>query len=178
VPLHVIAVDLYGGREVRISKGPAMEAIAASAAIPGIFEPVPWGSMDLIDGGVANNTPVSHAVELGAEDVYVLPAGHPCDLDEPPHGALGMVLHAMTLLVHGRLESDVEALAGRARLRVLPPPCPLAVQPTDFSQADDLIERSLAEARAFLDSGARAVPGERPGARPRLLAVGPTRVAA
>jgi NTE family protein len=80
IPLHVIAVDLYTAREVRLSSGPAVDAITASAAIPGVFEPVEWGDMDLIDGGVANNTPVSHAVELGADNVYVLPAGVPARL--------------------------------------------------------------------------------------------------
>jgi NTE family protein len=177
IPLHVIAVDLYGGREVRLSEGPAIDAVAASAAIPGVFEPVPWGGMDLIDGGVANNTPVSHAVELGADEIYILPAGHPCDLDEPPRGALAMVLHAMTLLVHRRLEADIEALAGRARLHLMPPPCPLAVQPIDFSQSATLIERSLADARAFLDSGDTVVAAAAPGARPRLSGERPLRVA-
>jgi NTE family protein len=177
VPLHVIAVDLYSGREVRLSDGPALDAVAASAAIPGVFEPVPWGSMDLVDGGVANNTPVSQAVELGADDVYILPAGHPCDLDEPPQGALGMVLHAMTLMIHRRLEFDIEALAGRARLHLLPPPCPLAVQPIDFGHADELIERSLHDARAYLDSGDTVVPAARPGVRPRLSGARPAPLA-
>jgi NTE family protein len=31
--------------------------------------------MELIDGGVANNTPISHALALGADEIYVLPAG-------------------------------------------------------------------------------------------------------
>jgi len=176
IPLHVIAVDLYGGREVRLSEGPAIDAVAASAAIPGVFEPVPWGGKDLIDGGVANNTPVSHAVELGADDVYILPAGHPCDLEEPPRGALGMVLHAMTLLLHRRLEADIGALAGAARLHLLPPPCPLAVQPVDFSHATTLIERALEDARAFLETEDTAVPSQRPAARPRLTAERPTRI--
>jgi predicted acylesterase/phospholipase RssA len=36
IPLHLIAFDLLEGRELRLSDGPAVEAIAASAAIPGI----------------------------------------------------------------------------------------------------------------------------------------------
>jgi NTE family protein len=42
----------------------------------------------LIDGGVANNTPISHAAELGARRIYVVPTGHACALQEPPGGAL------------------------------------------------------------------------------------------
>ena len=45
----------------------------ASVAIPGVIAPMRWQDRTLMDGGVANNTPISHAVELGAERIYVLP---------------------------------------------------------------------------------------------------------
>jgi NTE family protein len=61
-----------------------------------------------------------------------------------------MTLHAMTLLLQRRLEADIEALKDEVRLHVLPPPCPLAVQPVDFGRAEALIERSLSDARIFL----------------------------
>src|SRR5439155_22301517 len=37
IPLHLVAFDLIEGRELLLSEGPAVEAIAASASIPGIF---------------------------------------------------------------------------------------------------------------------------------------------
>lgn len=151
VPLHVIATDLRTGEERRLSSGPAVEAVIASAAIPGVFPPVSWEGTELIDGGVANNTPISHALELGADEVYVLPTGYTCALDEPPRGALAMLLHAMSLLIQQRLIIEIELLKDEARLIVLPPPCPLAVQPIDFSRAGTLIERALTDSRAFLD---------------------------
>ena len=77
IPLHLVAFDLIEGRELLLSEGPAVEAIAASAAIPGVFPPVAIGEQRLIDGGVVNNTPISHAVELGAERVYILPTQEP-----------------------------------------------------------------------------------------------------
>src|SRR3954462_7472118 len=72
-PLHVVAYDVIAGREVLLSDGPAVDAVTASASIPGVFPPVVVGDQLLIDGGVVNNTPISHAVALGAERVYVLP---------------------------------------------------------------------------------------------------------
>jgi len=57
--------------------------------------PVRWEGRTLMDGGVANNTPISHAVELGAEHIYVLPTGHACALQGPPRGALAVALHAI-----------------------------------------------------------------------------------
>ena len=85
--------------------------------------------------------------------MYVLPTGHVCALEEPPASALGMALHSLTLLSQSRLIADIENHRDHARLVVMPPPCPLAIQPTDFTHAEELIERSLDDARAFLDRG-------------------------
>jgi len=159
VPLHVIATDVLTGSEVRLSRGPMLDAILASAAIPGVLPSVDWEGRVLI-GGVANNTPISHAVDLGAHRIYVLPTGQACELDAPPRGALGMVLHATNLLIHRRLVDDVARYRDAAELIVLPPPCPLRVQPMDFSQAESLIEQALEESRRFLD---------RPGVRKARL---------
>lgn len=161
VPLHVIATDVLTGAERRLSHGPVEDAVMASAAIPGVFAPVEWEGRPLMDGGVANNTPISHALELGAEEVYVLPTGFACALVEPPRGALAMLLHAMSLLVQQRLLIEVELLKHEARLVVLPPPCPQRVQPIDFSRAGELIEEALAGSRGFLEAleeGGAAIP--------------------
>jgi NTE family protein len=153
IPLHVVAVDVVTGQELRLSHGPVLEAVLASAAIPGVLQPVSWDGRALMDGGVANNTPISHAVELGAERIYVLPTGHACSLDEPPRGALAMALHAISLLTHRRLIDDIERHRADAQLIVMPPPCPLNIQPIDFAHADELIDVALLDARESLDSG-------------------------
>jgi predicted acylesterase/phospholipase RssA len=67
VPLHVIATDVLRGEEVRLSEGPMVDAVMASAAIPGVLPAVDWAGRELIDGGVANNAPLTHALELGAD---------------------------------------------------------------------------------------------------------------
>jgi len=170
VPLHVVAVDVLTGEELLLSSGSLSDAIAASSAIPGVLPPVAWGERMLMDGGVANNTPISQAVALGARRVYVLPTGHACALSEPPRGALDMALHAISLLTQRRLIEDIERHRGDAELVVLPPPCPLSVTPLDFSRADELIARGLADAREFLDGGGEQQPPirMRMHAHPRL----------
>lgn len=161
IPFSVIATDLLSGRELRLAEGDAIEAVLASAAIPGIFSPVEWDGRKLIDGGVSNNTPIADAIELGAERIYVLPTGNACDLPNAPRGALGMLVHAMSLLIMRRLLVEIELLRDRAELIVLPPPCPLSVTPIDFSHADQLIRRSYDDGRnylAALEAGAAQVP--------------------
>ena len=86
IPLHVVAVDVLTGEELRLSHGPLLDAVLGSAAIPGVLAPIEWDNRTLMDGGVANNTPISHAVALGAQRIYVLPAGHACAVDESPEG--------------------------------------------------------------------------------------------
>jgi NTE family protein len=166
IPLHVVATDLFSGLEVRLSRGPALDAVLASAAIPGVLPAVEWEDTELIDGGVANNTPIRHALKLGAQRVYVLPTGQPCALEAPPRGALAMLVHATSLLLQGQLAADVAAFSRKAELIVLPPPCPLDVQPMDFGHADELIERALAESHEFLErheTGPVVAPGLRAG---------------
>jgi NTE family protein len=164
IEFHVVAVDVITGEELLLSRGRAIDAVLASAAIPAVLPPVAWEDRMLMDGGVANNTPISHAVQLGAREIYVLPSGHACALEQPPTSALGMALHALTLLTQSRLIADIESHRDRAKLIVLPPPCPLGIQPIDFSHSQELIERSLADARAFLDHGG----AERPPIRMRM----------
>jgi NTE family protein len=156
-PLHVIASDLLTGREVRLSDGPLIDAVMASAAIPGVLPPVERDGRLLIDGGVLNNTPITHAVELGADEIYVLPTGGPCELTDAPRGALGILIQATSLMVAHRFADEAAALAGRPGLTILPPPCPIDVQPMDFGHAEELMTRAEAEADAFLDEPATSV---------------------
>jgi NTE family protein len=142
---------------VLLSHGPLVDAVLASAAIPGVLPPIEWEGRLLIDGGVVDNTPISHAVGLGARQVYVLPTGGPCVLTAPPRGALAMLMHASGLMVSQRFTAEVASVQGGVDLVVLPPPCPLDVQPMDFGHAETLMSRAEADAGAFLDGRARTV---------------------
>jgi len=151
VPLHVVATDLLRGGAVRLSTGSVVEAVLASCAIPAAFPPVRIGEQYLIDGAVASNTPIGAAVELGADRLIVLPTGFACSLTDPPHGAIASALHAITLMIAHQLAADLERYAGRAEIVTVPPLCPLAVSPYDFSRAEELIEAAGAQTRRWLD---------------------------
>jgi NTE family protein len=131
-----------------------------------VLPPVEWDGRLLIDGGVANNTPITHAVELGADEIYVLPTGM-CALAQPPRGALGMVVQATSLMVSRRFTDETLLYGERASVTILPPPCPHGVQPMDFSHADELMTRAHADARDFLARRGRAVPSGATAVLPR-----------
>jgi NTE family protein len=151
IPLHLVAFDLIEGREARLSEGPAVEAIVAAASIPGVFPPVEMADRYLIDGGVVNNTPISHAVELGAERIFVLPTR---DLGSiaarPPETAHDTAIYGLGLLIDGRLQSDIARYSGDVELVVLPTANSAGVQPTSFEHSDRLIRHALIAARAAL----------------------------
>lgn len=58
MPFAVVAVDLVTGREVVLSEGSVAHAVRATVSVPGVFEPVSYREMRLIDGGILNNVPV------------------------------------------------------------------------------------------------------------------------
>lgn len=162
IPLHVVATDLIGGGSVRLSSGPALEAVLASCAIPAAFPPVRIGERYLIDGAVASDTPISVAAELGAKRVVVLPTGFACALEAPPRDAIGCALHAITLLIAHQLVTEIERCREHVEIITVPPLCPLSVSPYDFSRAGELIERAADQTSRWLEKGGLArerIPG-------------------
>jgi NTE family protein len=150
IPVHVVTTDALAGTEVLLSRGPAVDAVLASAAIPGVFDPVDVDGRLLCDGGVANNAAVSQAIVLGADRIVVLPAGTACALDRPPRSPLAAALHAVTLLIDGRLAVEILHYADRVDLAVVPHLCPLSVHAADFGHAAELIDRARESTSAWL----------------------------
>ena len=57
-PFGAVAVDIHTGHIVYLRHGPAVKAVMASSAVPGIFPPIEWDGRLLVDGGVMDNVPV------------------------------------------------------------------------------------------------------------------------
>jgi predicted acylesterase/phospholipase RssA len=95
---RAVATDLATGAEVVLATGDLPRAVRASMAVPGVFSPVRWHERVLVDGGVANNLPVSVARSLGAERVIAIdvlrPAAH---IEE--RGAIDIGVRALRLLI-------------------------------------------------------------------------------
>jgi NTE family protein len=162
LPLHIMATNQQG-QPVRLSTGPAVEAILASAAIPGVFPPVEIAGEALMDGAIAANTPLRLAVELGASRIVILPTGYACALHEPPRRAVAKALHAVTLLINWQLMHELETISPNIEVHLVPTLCPLAVSPFDFSAAPQLIERAAESAKKWIEEGGltrRARPQE------------------
>jgi NTE family protein len=153
IPCHVIASDLRDGAGVVLASGPVLEALRASTALPAVFPPVALDGRILIDGSVTNNLPLSTAIRLGATRVLVLPSGSPCALKRLPHHPVEIALHALSLLISNQLVQELQHQSGSSRLLVVPPLCPQATSPYDFSHSGVLIDRAYQSTREWLRNG-------------------------
>ena len=73
LPLKVVACDIKNRREFIIDKGSLVDAVMASIAIPGVFEPVKWaGGIQLVDGGIVNPLPVSVLSRAGIRRIVAV----------------------------------------------------------------------------------------------------------
>ncbi len=151
IECHVIAADAVTGDRVLLSRGNAVSALLASAAIPGVFEPVELDGRLLFDGGIAANTPIRAAVEGGARTIVVLPTG--CQSSELPAGPVAISLHALQILIGRQLYHDIEALRHLVDLRIVPPLCPSPMSVYDFSRSDDAIRSAHVHTRRWIQSG-------------------------
>jgi NTE family protein len=159
LPCHIIATDMLEGIEIRLSSGPAIQALLASAAIPGVFPAVRMDGRHVVDGGVANHTPISAAVELGATRLVVLPTGYSCTLDAPPRRAIAAALHALNILIARQLTDAIRRFRSMVEIVVVPPLCPLGVSPYDFNSVGALIDRAQQTTEDWLRSGVEQVDG-------------------
>jgi NTE family protein len=67
-----VATQIQTGHEIWLSHGNLVDALRASYALPGVFEPVQIDGRWLIDGALVNPVPVSVCRALGAETVIAV----------------------------------------------------------------------------------------------------------
>ena len=75
-PFTAVAVDMKCGEEQDISQGSVAPAVAGSCAVPGVFVPVVYEGMHLVDGGLKNNVPADVVRQMGADVVLAVDVNH------------------------------------------------------------------------------------------------------
>jgi NTE family protein len=71
-PFTAVATEIGSGHEVWLSRGPLVDAIRASYALPGIFRPVRISERWLFDGALVNPIPVTVCRAMGARYVIAV----------------------------------------------------------------------------------------------------------
>lgn len=90
LPLGILATDLGSGQGVLFRRGDAAQAVRASSAVPGVFNPVAIAGREYVDGGLVAPVPVRQVREMGAEVVLAVDiSADPQDL--PSNGLLSLL---------------------------------------------------------------------------------------
>ena len=144
IPFRAVATDLETGEQVVLGEGSLAEAIRASMSIPGVYAPVSRDGRLLVDGGVANNLPVSVARALGADVVIVVDISDDPGQVQSLDQAFSVVQQLTTLMTRRSVE---EQLASLTEDDVLIRPDLSGLGSADFYEAPLLMELGAAAAR-------------------------------
>lgn len=76
IPFCAVCTDLKTGKEIDFDYGNVSKVVSGSCAVPGIFTPVEYENMHLVDGGLRNNVPVDVVKKMGANVVFAIDVNH------------------------------------------------------------------------------------------------------
>ncbi|MDH5527958.1 MAG: patatin-like phospholipase family protein [Nitrospirota bacterium] len=120
IPFCAVATDLATGRAVRMYTGSMVNAVRASVAIPGVFNPVVREGKYLVDGGLVDPVPVALVRDMGAHRVVAVDLNHdivecnwcaPNEVTNRPAPGATEAAHAMALAaVRGASDLNLGAL--------------------------------------------------------------------
>ena len=149
VPYRAVATDLETGKEVVLAKGSLATAIRASLAVPAAFDPVEIDGRLLVDGGLANNVPVSVARSMGADVFIVVSVGTELARRDQINSALDVTAQLGSFLVSFNSEPQLQSL-GPGDVLIRPQLGDLSSR--DFTRAAEAIPIGEGAAREALDA--------------------------
>jgi NTE family protein len=155
VPFQCVAASVQRAGAHWFTHGSVVEAVLASAAIPGLLPPVEIDGEHFFDGGLVNSIPVGRAVALGARTIYVLQVGRIERPLEPPSRPWEVGLVAFEIARRHRFVEEMRALPDDVTVHVLPtgdsPRADLSqLRYRNFSRTAERIGRAYEASAAYL----------------------------
>jgi NTE family protein len=156
VRFQVCAASIERAAEHWFDSGPLVDAVVASAAVPGLLPPARVGDEHYLDGGIVNSIPLGRAVQLGADRVFVLQVGR---IDRPlrvPRRPWEVARVSFEIARRHRFTREVAELPDHVEAHVLPARGTSARDDTlrghrDFSTVQQRIDATYAASRDYLD---------------------------
>jgi NTE family protein len=148
------AASVEDAAEHWFDRGPVVDAVLASAAVPGLLPPMVIAGRHYLDGGLVNSIPLGRAIEHGAERVFVLQVGR---IDQPlraPRRPWEVALVAFEIARRHRYARDIAEVPAGVDVHVLPTGESGAPPPWDSRAA--LRYRGLGEVDERIDAAYRA----------------------
>lgn len=162
VRFQVCAASIERAAEHWFDTGPVVDAVLASAAVPGLLPPAEVAGEHYLDGGIVNSIPLGRAVALGAERVFVLQVGR---IDRPlvaPTKPWEVARVSFEIARRHRFHRELAELGADIECHVLPAAGTgrrddAALAFRDFSRVEEKIEQTYLASAAYLDdAGLRA----------------------
>ena len=119
IPFRAVATDLVSGEEVILSSGSLPDSLRASMSVPGVFAPVRLNDRMLVDGGMANNLPVSVVREMGADVVIAVDISTPLLTEEQLTSILSVTEQLSGFLTRRNTEAQIATL-GQQDILIVP----------------------------------------------------------
>jgi NTE family protein len=151
VPFQCVAASIERAAEYWFDRGPLVEALLASSAIPALFPPVEIDGEHFYDGGLVNSVPLARAVELGASRVFVLQVGRMESDLRPPRRLHEAALVSFEIARRHRFTSTMASLPAGIEVHVLP-----SGNVLDFDDRRQLRWSELGDTDALVAAGYRA----------------------
>ncbi len=152
IPYRAVTADIETGKEVILGAGSLARAIRASMAVPAAFDPVEIDEHLLVDGGIADNVPVSVARAMGADVLIVVDVGSGLAKREEIRTAIDVTAQLASILVTLNTEAQLKSLGPKD---VLIRPQLGDIKSSDFERVGEAIPAGERSARQQLQSLAR-----------------------
>jgi NTE family protein len=120
VELQVCAASIERAAEHWFTSGRVVDAVVASAAVPGLLRPAVVDGEHYLDGGIVNSIPVGRAVECGADRVFVLQVGRVDRPLQPPRKPWEVARVSFEIARRHRFNREMAALPAHVTAHVLP----------------------------------------------------------
>ncbi len=156
VPFQCCAASIERAAEHWFTTGRVVEAVIASAAVPGLLEPAEVDGEHFLDGGIVNSIPVGRAVACGAERIFVLQVGR---VDRPlqtPRWPWEVARVSFEIARRHRFHREMAELPDGVEAHVLPTgggsakdDSPLAYR--NFAAVEERIDAAYIASRDYLE---------------------------
>ncbi|MDO3387917.1 patatin-like phospholipase family protein [Gilvimarinus sp. SDUM040013] len=110
IPFRAVAADIETGEQVILQSGDLSTALQISMSLPGIVRPIEHEGRLLVDGGIANNLPISVAQSLGADVVIAVDVGSPAATREELGSGLSILRQLTSFLTTQNTEQQLQRL--------------------------------------------------------------------
>ncbi len=118
IPFRAVATSLDDGTVVVIDHGVLADAMRASMAIPGVFNPHVIGDQTLVDGGLLRNLPYDVVKSMGADVVIVVDVGKTVSDLKPDLSLVGVLRQSMDVAIAANAMGSLTHVTGRDLLLI------------------------------------------------------------